>query len=90
MPVHLSESFATRVRHETGWWSYDGGFFNPCRRGRLRAGNDGTRARLSSAREWLLAGVAWGFRPPAVEFRAMLVGTAHEDLDHAVQHREIH
>ena len=29
MTVHLFESFATRVRHETGWWSYDGGFFNP-------------------------------------------------------------
>jgi hypothetical protein len=29
MTVHLDESFATRARHETGWWSYDGGFFEP-------------------------------------------------------------
>ena len=29
MTVPLFESFATRVRHETSWWSYDGGFFNP-------------------------------------------------------------
>jgi predicted DNA-binding transcriptional regulator len=29
MTVHLYSSFATRVRHETGWCSYDGGCFNP-------------------------------------------------------------
>jgi len=29
MTVHLDESLATRCRHETGWWSYDGSFFNP-------------------------------------------------------------
>ena len=29
MTVHLDESLATRTRHETGWWSYDGGGFEP-------------------------------------------------------------
>ena len=29
MTVHLDESFATRVRHETGWWSCYDSFFNP-------------------------------------------------------------
>lgn len=29
MTVHLDESLATRTPHETGWWSYDGGFFEP-------------------------------------------------------------
>ena len=27
--VHLDESLATREAHESGWWSYDGGFFQP-------------------------------------------------------------
>ena len=26
---HLDESLHTRQAHESGWWSYDGGFFNP-------------------------------------------------------------
>ena len=29
MSVHLDESLATRERHESGWWTYDGGFFQP-------------------------------------------------------------
>ena len=29
MTVHLDESLATREANESGWWSYDGGFFEP-------------------------------------------------------------
>ena len=29
MVVHLDESLATREPHESGWWSYDGAFFEP-------------------------------------------------------------
>lgn len=29
MCVHLDESLATRTPHESGWWSYDGSFFDP-------------------------------------------------------------
>ena len=29
MLVHLDESLDTRTSHETGWWTYTGGFFEP-------------------------------------------------------------
>ena len=29
MCIHLDESLATRTPHESGWWSYDGSFFDP-------------------------------------------------------------
>lgn len=29
MSIHLDESLATRTPHESGWWSYGGGFFEP-------------------------------------------------------------
>ncbi len=29
MAVHLDESWATRDAHESRWWSYDGGSFEP-------------------------------------------------------------
>jgi hypothetical protein len=29
MTIHLDESLATREPHETGWWTYRGGGFDP-------------------------------------------------------------
>jgi hypothetical protein len=29
LTIHLDESLATRTAHETGWWTYFGGFFEP-------------------------------------------------------------